>query len=342
MQKPKVSVLLPNLNNRPFLEERLQTIFNQTLTDWELIIVDNYSDDGAWEYFQECARADARIRISQAQREGMYANWNNCIRLARGEYVYIATSDDTMTPDCLEKMVAALDSHPDCGIAVCCFRTIDEKGNEIKDAWGNYGGNRALGKQLEALHVRYPPYDTIINCAWDTTWISITQLLIRRSVLNKIGFFRTDFGSWGDYEWNIRSSLLTPRVHVPEFLATWRRTPGQATQNAVFSTAVWHRQAVQMIRFAYQAARAIEPNSVRSVSLRDLLLPQMHEVVRVTIEGCAGVPQKVFKLLALFFEFPYATLAYVMHRTVNRSSVFGLGPQQVQKLLSKVSLLELK
>jgi len=39
----------------------------------------------------------------------MYANWNNCINLAQGKYVYIATSDDTMTPDCLEKMVGALE-----------------------------------------------------------------------------------------------------------------------------------------------------------------------------------------------------------------------------------------
>jgi glycosyltransferase involved in cell wall biosynthesis len=334
---PKVSILLPNLNSRRFLEERIQTILDQTFMDWELIIVDNYSDDGAWEYFQQCAQKDARIHISQAPRGGMYANWNNCIRLARGEYVYIATSDDTMVSDCLKKMVGALERHPDCGIAVCCFRTIDERGNEIEGSWESYGGNRALRERLKVMHTRFPPYDTIINCAWDTTWISITQLLIRRSALDKIGGFRIEFGSWGDYEWNIRSSLLTPRIHLPEFLATWRRSPGQATQDAVFSTAIWHAEAVKMIRLAYQAARGVAPNSVEGVSLQELSLPHMQEVVRATIRGCASVPQKLIKLLVLVFRFPYATLTYIAHRTIYRSGTFGLGPRQVQKLLRKAN-----
>ena len=55
---PKVSILLPNLNNRRYLDERIDCILNQTFTDWELVIVDNYSDDGAWEFFRNC-----RIRL---------------------------------------------------------------------------------------------------------------------------------------------------------------------------------------------------------------------------------------------------------------------------------------
>ncbi|MGA9347292.1 MAG: hypothetical protein WBW48_00625 [Anaerolineae bacterium] len=195
---------------------------------------------------------------------------------------------------------------------------------------------------MKVVHTRYPPYDAIINCAWDTTWISITQLLIRRSLLDRIGLFRAEFGSWGDYEWNIRSSLLTPRVHVPEFLATWRRTPGQPTQDAVFSTAMWHRKAVEMIRLAYQAAKDIDPASVKSIPLRELLLPEMQEIVKATIRDCTGFPQKILKLIALFFSFPYATLTCIAHRTIRRDGAFGLGPQQVQKLLSKADLLEQK
>lgn len=59
MNKPLVSILLPNLNTRPFLEERMATILTQTYTNWELIIVDSYSDDGAWEYL---SRFRSRIR----------------------------------------------------------------------------------------------------------------------------------------------------------------------------------------------------------------------------------------------------------------------------------------
>ena len=75
--KPKVSILLPNLNNRPYLDERMASIMAQTFEDWELVIVDNYSDDGAWEFFQQWQTKDPRIRLTQAPRDGMYANWNN-------------------------------------------------------------------------------------------------------------------------------------------------------------------------------------------------------------------------------------------------------------------------
>ena len=105
---PLVSICLPTLNARRFLEPRMDSILAQTLTDWELIVCDSFSDDGTWEYLQQF-KDDARVRLYQVPREGMYAGWNECLRRCRGEYVYIATADDTMVPECLERMVAALE-----------------------------------------------------------------------------------------------------------------------------------------------------------------------------------------------------------------------------------------
>src|SRR5688572_8802242 len=133
MTGPLVSVCLPNLNTRPFLEERVDTILGQTHANWELIVSDNYSDDGAWEFFQQLATADQRVSIAQAPKEGLYPNWNNCLRRAQGEYVYIATSDDTMAPDCLEQMVRALEDNPDCDLAHCSLVVIDEQGNRVQE-----------------------------------------------------------------------------------------------------------------------------------------------------------------------------------------------------------------
>ena len=65
-QTPRVSICLPNLNNRPFLDERLDTIFRQSFSDWELVIFDNDSQDGAWELFQEIAARDDRVRLQRA------------------------------------------------------------------------------------------------------------------------------------------------------------------------------------------------------------------------------------------------------------------------------------
>ena len=86
MSAPLVSICLPNLNTLPYLRERADTILAQTYTNWELVVSDNYSEDGAWEFFETLAHEDSRVSIAQAPREGMYANWNRCVERARGEY----------------------------------------------------------------------------------------------------------------------------------------------------------------------------------------------------------------------------------------------------------------
>jgi GT2 family glycosyltransferase len=267
---PRVSVCLPNLNTRFYLPERLQTIFAQTFTDWELVVVDNHSDDGAWEYFGSEAAREPRMRISQAPREGMYANWNNTIRLACGEYIYIATSDDTMAPDCLEHMVRALDKNPDCAIAHCCLETLDGAGALIPNAWENAFITQFFGAWMDRAHIRLAPHDGLLYCAERCVYTSITQLLIRRSLFDKIGLFRTDLGSEGDWEWEMRASLLANTLHVPQFLATWRIHPEQATKRDRAASAAWHAAVDHMIRLAVDAACRIQPDLTRVLDMRKM------------------------------------------------------------------------
>ena len=66
------SICMPNLNTRPFLKERFDSIFNQTFQDWELFVYDSHSDDGAWEFIQDLAKKCDRMRIAQGPREGPY------------------------------------------------------------------------------------------------------------------------------------------------------------------------------------------------------------------------------------------------------------------------------
>ena len=252
MNCPRVSVCLPNLNNRAFLDERLSTIFSQSFTDWELVIYDNFSDDGAWEFFQDAARKDARIRIAQAAREGMYANWNNCVQAARGEYVYIATSDDNMASDCLEKLVEALDANPGCGLAHCALRMFDANGDELGSNWWSHWSlfARSSGAALHQCHVRRAPFDGVLHLTGDTVYTSITQLLIRRSLFARTGLFESRWGSLGDFNWNMRAGLLADTVHVPDTWGGWRQHTAQATAAARFGSSSHISQIDEMIEHA--------------------------------------------------------------------------------------------
>lgn len=256
MKTPRVSLCLPNLNTRPFLEERIATILAQTFTDWELVISDNHSDDGAWEYFQEVARRDPRIRLSQAPREGMYANWNRCIRQARGDYVYIATSDDTMAPDCIEQLVHALDAHADCDIAHCDLKVIDEKGRDLPGTqqWWNERSlfARSSGPLRNQPHIRRAPWDGVLLLTGDTVFISLTQLLIRRTLFDRVGLFEARWGSPGDFNWDLRASLVANAVHVPGTWGSWRLHPHQATAAVRVHTPEFAAQIAEMIDHALE------------------------------------------------------------------------------------------
>jgi glycosyltransferase involved in cell wall biosynthesis len=267
---PRVSVCLPNLNGQPFLTERLESILKQTFWDWELIVVDGFSDDGSWELLRDQAADEPRMRLSQAPREGVLAGINACIRQARGEYVYIATSDDTMESDCLEKMVAALDAHAECGICHCCLRIINAAGEDVAPhlQWSRYRSSEYFGELMNVPHIRLAPHDGLLHFALYTVYTSLTQLLIRRSVFKHVGIFDVQFGPPGDFEWDMRASLLTNTFHVPETLATWRIHAGQATTDLDTSQ---RRLALQrMARVALRRARKVAPDRLRKVPIRRL------------------------------------------------------------------------
>ncbi len=210
VRQPRVSICVPNLNTRPFLRERFASIFAQTFSDWELLVYDSHSDDGAWEYIQEIAASDSRVRAWQGPREGTPGSWTPCVREATGEYVYIATSDDTMAHDCLEKLVAALDRHRDCDLAHCPLRATDERGTraETIERWWFHDSTFAVssGPLLHQPHRRAAPFDGVLHLLGGTVYTSITQLLIRRSLFERIGYFQRTWGSIGVSENIIEAS----------------------------------------------------------------------------------------------------------------------------------------
>lgn len=235
---PRVSICVPNLNTRPFLQERFDTIFNQTFSDWELLVYDSYSRDGAWEYIQALASSEPRMRAWQGPREGTPGSWTPCVRAARGEYVYIATSDDTMPPDAIEQLVAALDAHPECDLAHCRLWPIDEHDAVVPgilDWWLNDSAFAQSSRGLlDRPHVRRAPHDGLLHLLGGSVYVSITQLLIRRSLFDRVGYFESTWGSIGDFNWAMRAGLTAHTVHVPDTWGGWRVHSTQATAGVSF------------------------------------------------------------------------------------------------------------
>ena len=232
-----VSILLPSLNAREFLEPRVRSLLQQTFTDWEAIVLDSQSDDGTWEYFRSVARTDPRFRLHQIPREGLYAALNRGLDLAGGEFLHIATCDDSMTPDFLAQMQAAFAQCPEAGIAACDVRLISRKGDELSRAdLAPHLTKRAVKNLLsldrvrtafaderpQNLNYRPVPHDCLLHFDGRSVYFSLNQLLIRTRLARGARSFKTTIGSVADFDWLLRLTSSTGTVHVPEKLAMWR------------------------------------------------------------------------------------------------------------------------
>jgi glycosyltransferase involved in cell wall biosynthesis len=229
VNQPLISICLPNLNTRPFLEERMETILAQTFTDWELIVCDSYSNDGSWEFFKKFA-GDPRVHLHQVPREGIYAGWNECLKRARGRYCYIATSDDTARPQLLERLLSPLTSNSDIRIAVCDYQVIDGEGQPTEPV-AQDKPRLFLGEWMKQPCLRPRLTEFLLHCCFGTAWGTMTAVLFECSLLKQAGLFRTDRGSVADIEWTLRATLGSDVAFVPGRLATWRMHPNQATKH---------------------------------------------------------------------------------------------------------------
>ena len=118
---PKVSVIIPNYNHARFLRRRIESVLRQTYTDFQVILLDDCSTDESRSILSEYAN-DPRIRrieFNAVNSGSTFKQWNKGVGLARGEYVWIAESDDYADERLLEKLVPLLDAEPNRVLAYC-------------------------------------------------------------------------------------------------------------------------------------------------------------------------------------------------------------------------------
>ena len=316
-----VSIILPNLNTPlPYLHARVASIIAQTYFKWECIVVDGFSDNGSWEYLQEVAAADQRFKTHQFKREGIYKAWNCGIALAKGTYVYIATSDDTMAPAFLEKMVHALDTYTECGIAHCCLTIIDENGSPSDKAnWDEYYPGQYFKELLKKKHIRLAPHDGILHCGIKTVYTSITQLLIRKSVFEKVGDFLTTYGSIADFEWGMRSSLVCDVLHVPEYLATWRYYVGQATRDSLQREITTYHTLRFFIKHAFTANCAKNLLNCKAYDIPDLQSIYAAEEFRLKLYQQDSFLKKIIVYWHYLLQTPRIVAGYIGEKLFKRA-----------------------
>lgn len=124
-----ISIIVPNFNHRKFLPQRLETIFNQTFQDFEIILLDDCSTDGSWEYlkqFEHHPKVSHCIR-NEFNSGSPFKQWKRGIELSKGDLIWIAESDDRSELNFLERCVPYFES---VGVGMVMAASIYVDGND--------------------------------------------------------------------------------------------------------------------------------------------------------------------------------------------------------------------
>jgi glycosyltransferase involved in cell wall biosynthesis len=132
MKSPKVSIIIPNYNHAQFLEERIESVLNQTYQDFEIILLDDCSTDSSLEILSryESHPKVSHFDVNQQNSGSVFKQWVKGIKLAKGEFIWIAESDDVAHLHFLEKMIVFAEPKEDVGLVFCKSKVIDKYGNE--------------------------------------------------------------------------------------------------------------------------------------------------------------------------------------------------------------------
>lgn len=138
LSKPAISVVMPVYNAFPFIDESIRSILAQTLSDFELVILDDASTDGSGERLREWSLRDKRIHFDRSRQQlGLSASSNAVVARARAPLVARMDADDIAHPDRLMRQWNIMRDRPDVAVIGTLCNGIDASGREVRprDRW---------------------------------------------------------------------------------------------------------------------------------------------------------------------------------------------------------------
>ncbi len=197
---PLVSIIVPNYNHKAYLPKRLQSIKDQTFKDYELLLLDDASTDGSAAYLKKFQAENPHSRfIPNGKNSGSpFKQWNKGVAEAKGQYVWIAESDDYAEPNLLEELVTLLQKHPTVGIAYGQSYLVNEK-DEILNS---YAENLQFIYQTNTWESDFVEHGPEACRKWLLKHNPIPNasgILIRKEAYEKVGGAQTNMNLNGDW-----------------------------------------------------------------------------------------------------------------------------------------------
>jgi glycosyltransferase involved in cell wall biosynthesis len=201
--EPLVSVIVSTYAAEKYIRACLEDLEAQTIADkLEIIVIDSGSPENEHAIVEEFQQSHNNISYHRTERDTIYAAWNRAIGLARCKYIANANCDDAHRPDALEKLVAALEAHPEADLTYGDYYTTSVPN-------GSFANPSIL---RHVVHPSYHPATVMMYC------VTGCHPMWRKTVFDKLGLFDPSYTAPGDYEFLFRfvqAGLRAVRVPQP-------------------------------------------------------------------------------------------------------------------------------
>lgn len=214
---PHVSVIMSVYNGELHLAEAIRSILDQTLTEFEFLILDDGSRDGSPAIIDVFAASDPRIRVIRQENRGLIASLNLLLAESRAPLVARMDADDVSLPTRLERQVAFLGANAEHGVVGTNMYLLDQRGIILECTYRN---------PLDHA-------DIVAECEYGNPMCH-SSVLMRRDVILAAGGYRLPYNYCEDYDLWLRLLDRTLLANLPDRLLLYRKSPGQVSaQHAV-------------------------------------------------------------------------------------------------------------
>lgn len=223
MQVPRVSVVVPNFNYARYLAERLESIATQSVPVYEIIFLDDGSNDDSIETIQKLRHSvhpEPRIVINHVNSGSVFRQWQRGVQLARGDYVWIAEADDLAKPDFLQRMLDGMHGDPDVVLGYCQSEAIDERGRLVMQDYLQYTDELSTERWLKS-YTAEGTHEVDVALGIKNTIPNVSGVLFRRQPLLDVMNGQMDeivrykvAGDWVVYLHMLRTGKIFYSHHV--------------------------------------------------------------------------------------------------------------------------------
>ena len=300
---PLVSICIPTYNRPKFLKEAIESCQSQTLSDLEIIVSDNSSNDESREYVE--GLRDPRIRYFKNDGDiGGIRNIALAAQRARGKYIKVLMDDDLLKPRALERMVLAFQSHPTVGVVMAPLDIVDEQATTIS--------RRFYWIQRKHLLYRYRQGDAIVHrdevlrefLTRSYPCCVPSGLLYKRDCFDRLGNFDTSLHFAVDVDLCMRFATMYDFYYIDDALASWRYSPTSITVS-LYQAGFYNEEFYQLARRYVEApsVRALFPASEHAKLERDAYFFATKRCLLTIMAGLGrGSPRIVFSTLAVMWR----------------------------------------